>query len=124
MKQWLCIVSIFLLSACASQKPSEVKMDVYTKKLESEEVYLLFAVYYAEEVQSDLSKLAELFDKKANEVCSNGFSFDDGNPLMLDKLETKELVSWYAEKHFQFASSNSRFDSTSSTQKVAKCKPI
>ncbi|HHG3507241.1 hypothetical protein CGI74_23480 [Vibrio parahaemolyticus] len=119
MKQWLCIVSIFLLSACASQKPSEVKVDVYTKKLESEEVYLLLAVYYTEEVQSDFSKLAELFDKKANEVCSNGFSFDDGN-----KLETKELVSWYAEKHFQFASSNSRFDSTSSTQKVAKCKPI
>ncbi len=52
MKQWLCIVSIFLLSACASQKPSEVKMDVYSKKLEYEEVYLLLAVYYTEEVQS------------------------------------------------------------------------
>lgn len=124
MKQWLSIVSIFLLSACASQTPSEVKMDVYTKKLESGEAYLLFAVYYAEEVQPDLSKLTELFDKKANEVCSNGFSFDDGNALILEKFDTKELMYWYASKHAQFASSNSRFDSTSSTQKVAKCKPI
>ncbi len=123
MKRFFSIMSIVLLSACASQKPSDVKMDVYTKSLSPAQAYLLLAVYYAEEVKPDSNKLTELFDKKASELCTNGFSFGRSKSNHVEKLDLNELIPWIAEKHRKFVSSHRRFDKTSSSQKIVTCNP-